>query len=73
MTYEKFLDCLEQELHDLMKNGEEIRRVEVLKNNSVRLDGFFYRMPYRKGRTDCICESLLSEKYGYDRYPGDCH
>ncbi len=23
MTYEKFLDCLEQELHDLMKNGEE--------------------------------------------------
>ena len=48
MTYEKFLDCLEQELHDLMKNGEEIRRVEVLKNNSVRLDGFSYRMPYRK-------------------------
>ena len=48
MTYEKFLDCLEQELLCHLREGEQIRRVEVLKNNSVRLDGFSYQMKNRK-------------------------
>lgn len=40
MTYEQFLDRLEQELCLLTGKGESIRRVRVLKNNGVKLDGF---------------------------------
>ncbi len=44
MSYEEFLDRLEQELLCEKKPEEEIRRVQILKNNGVRLDGFSCRI-----------------------------
>ena len=44
MTYEYFLLQLEEKLVDCLKGKESIRRVQVLKNNGVKLDGFSYRM-----------------------------
>ncbi len=40
MTYAQFLDILEQEICLLAEEEEHIQRVRVLKNNSVKLDGF---------------------------------
>lgn len=40
MTYEIFLDRLEQEILCRQKKEERIRRVRILKNNGVWLDGF---------------------------------
>lgn len=40
MTYGKFLDCLEQEILRRSREEEQIKRVQILKNNGLRLDGF---------------------------------
>lgn len=40
MTYRKFLDRLEQELLCKKDASERISRVQILKNNGVKLDGF---------------------------------
>ena len=48
MTYEEFLSGLEQELSLLAEEEEKIRRVQVLKNNGVKLDGFSCRTGGRK-------------------------
>lgn len=42
MTYAYFLMRLEQLLTDDLDTGEKVRRVQILKNNSVKLDGFSY-------------------------------
>lgn len=42
MTYAYFLMRLEQLLTDALDTGEKVRRVQILKNNSVKLDGFTY-------------------------------
>lgn len=42
MTYEYFLTRLEEKVRERQEEGETIRRVQVLKNNSVKLDGFSY-------------------------------
>lgn len=42
MTYEYFLTCLEQAVLEALREGESVRRVRVLKNNGVELDGFSY-------------------------------
>lgn len=44
MTYGRFLDRLEQEVLCRRKKGERIRKVRVLKNNGVWLDGFSYQV-----------------------------
>lgn len=43
MTYEYFLLQLEEKIHAYLEENETVRRVQVLKNNGVRLDGFCYR------------------------------
>lgn len=48
MTYDKFLDLLEEEIGNRLAPGESVRRVRVLKNNNVHLDGFSCMMPGRK-------------------------
>lgn len=48
MTYERFLNCLEQELLDQKEVSERIRRVQMLKNNGVKLDGFSYWIQERR-------------------------
>ena len=40
MTYEFFLTRLEEKIREWQEEGEKICRVQVLKNNSVKLDGF---------------------------------
>ncbi|MBR5509317.1 MAG: hypothetical protein IKV59_04630 [Lachnospiraceae bacterium] len=44
MTYEYFLLRLEERILDCLKEKESVRRVQVLKNNGVKLDGFCYRI-----------------------------
>ena len=48
MTYEMFLDCLEQAVQKEKRKDEEIRRVRILKNNGVYMDGFSSRLPGRR-------------------------
>lgn len=42
MTYKAFLDLLEQSVCRKLEKQEKIRRIEILKNNGVKLDGFSY-------------------------------
>lgn len=42
MTYEYFLMHLEQKILERLEKGEVVKRVQVLKNNGVELDGFSY-------------------------------
>lgn len=44
MTYAEFLDALELALYLELEIVENIHRVQVLKNNGVKLDGFSYEM-----------------------------
>lgn len=48
MTYEYFLAHLEEKIRDLQEAGEKISRIQVLKNNSVKLDGFSYSVEGHK-------------------------
>lgn len=43
MTYEVFLSLLEKTVSLKLKEKEEVRRIRILKNNGVKLDGFSYR------------------------------
>lgn len=43
MTYRTFLDLLEKSVCLKLKKQEKIRRIEILKNNGVKLDGFSYQ------------------------------
>lgn len=45
MTYEDFLNELEQSIQKKSHKGEKIHRIQVLKNNGLQLDGFSYRVP----------------------------
>lgn len=42
MTYEDYLTHLEKKILERQKEGEKVKRVQVLKNNGVKLDGFSY-------------------------------
>ena len=42
MTYEYFLDRLEQLIQEHKDADETVKRVRILKNNGVKLDGFSY-------------------------------
>lgn len=42
MTYEYFLMRLEEVIQERLEEGEIVRRVRILKNNHVELDGFSY-------------------------------
>lgn len=44
MTYAYFLMRLEQLITDALDTGEKVRRVQILKNNSVKMDGFSYHL-----------------------------
>lgn len=50
MKYEYFLMRLEQKVLERLKDGEEVRRVRILKNNGVELDGFSYYVEGRRER-----------------------
>ena len=50
MTYEFFLTRLEEKIREWQEEGEKICRVQVLKNNSVKLDGFSYCVEGHKER-----------------------
>lgn len=43
MTYKAFLDLLEESVCLKLTKKEKIRRIEILKNNGVKLDGFAYQ------------------------------
>lgn len=43
MTYESFLDMLEEFVREKLDGREELCRVRILKNNGIKLDGFSYR------------------------------
>lgn len=43
MTYETFLKRLEEAVRLKLEEQEEVRRIRILKNNGVKLDGFSYR------------------------------
>lgn len=43
MTYEFFLMQLEESIVKKLHKDESVKRVQVLKNNGIRLDGFCYR------------------------------
>lgn len=45
MTYESFLDMLEQKIGGMLRGEEKVRRIQILKNNGVKLDGFSYQVP----------------------------
>lgn len=42
MTYESYLVCLEEKILERATAKETVKRVRILKNNSVKLDGFSY-------------------------------
>jgi hypothetical protein len=48
MLYGSFLDCLEKEILHRSVSGEKIHRIQILKNNGVRLDGFSFQTEFRK-------------------------
>lgn len=45
MTYDEYLTHLETILQKKLQKDEDIRRIQVLKNNGLKLDGFSYRIP----------------------------
>ena len=45
MTYESFLDILERNICSMLSGEEQVRRIQILKNNGVKLDGFSYQIP----------------------------
>ena len=48
MLYEKFLDLLEEAVCRKLERQEKVRRVQILKNNGVKLDGFSYQTEGRR-------------------------
>ncbi|MBS6395713.1 MAG: AAA family ATPase [Clostridiales bacterium] len=42
MTYERFLAKLEESICTRIREEETVRRIQILKNNGVKLDGFSY-------------------------------
>ena len=48
MTYESFLDILERNICSMLSGEEQVRRIQILKNNGVKLDGFSYQIPDHK-------------------------
>ncbi len=64
MTYEHFLMRLEQCVMARTKDGEEIRQVQVLKNNGVRLDGFSYHMEGRREQPTVYVNQYYREGMG---------
>ena len=67
MTYEEYLTKLEQIILKKLHKGEDIRKIQVLKNNNLQLDGFSYRVPgHREQPTVYVNqyyeEDILDEK-----------
>ena len=67
MTYEEYLTKLEQIILKKLHKGEDIRKIQVLKNNNLQLDGFSYRVPgHREQPTVYVNqyyeENILDEK-----------
>lgn len=50
MTYETFLERLEQAVNQRLEEEEQVERVCVLKNNGLKLDGFSYAAEGRRER-----------------------
>jgi len=69
MQYEEFLEVLEKKLCPKLKEGEQIRRVQVLKNNGLKLDGFSYCVEGHKEQPTIYVnhyyrEDIADEEFG---------
>ncbi len=62
MTYEEFLDELEERVCRQLCEGETIRRIRVLKNNGVRLDGLSYQLGGHKERPTVYVDHYYQEE-----------
>ncbi|MDO4261685.1 MAG: DUF5688 family protein [Eubacteriales bacterium] len=64
MTYEAFLNGLEQSMKAKSTQEEHIRRVQVLKNNGVRLDGFACRTEGHREQPTVYVNQFYREEIG---------
>lgn len=68
MTYEDFLMRLEQNILERLKEGEVVKRVRVLKNNSVELDGFSYYVEGHRERPTVYVNHYYQERLSEDEF-----
>ena len=62
MTYDDFLICLEQKIQSCLQGRESVRRVRILKNNGVKLDGFSYYVEGHKERPTVYVNPYYEER-----------
>lgn len=67
MTYDHFLICLEQQIQDRLQGRESVRRVRILKNNGVELDGFSYYVEGHKERPTVYVNQYYEEETAKER------
>lgn len=70
MTYESFLDVLEQNIRSMLDGGESIRRVRILKNNGVKLDGFSYQIPGHREQPTVYVNQYYRKEMKTEELPG---
>ncbi len=62
MTYEDFLMHLEQKIMGKLEEGETVKRVRILKNNNVKLDGFSYCVEGHRERPTVYVNQYYQEE-----------
>lgn len=62
MTYEYFLVRLEQKILERLEEGEAVKKVRVLKNNGVELDGFSYYVEGHRERPTVYVNHYYQEE-----------
>ena len=62
MTYEYFLAYLEELMLKRLKTGESVQKVQILKNNGVKLDGFSYCIKGRRERPTVYVNQYYHEQ-----------
>ena len=67
MTYDDFLRCLEQKIQSCLQGRESVRRVRILKNNGVKLDGFSYYVEGHKERPTVYVNQYYEEEITQER------
>lgn len=66
MTYEYFVMRLEQKIMEGLRKGELVKRVRVLKNNGVELDGFSYYIEGHRERPTVYVNHYFHESLSED-------
>lgn len=62
MTYESYLNILEERLNGRLHGTESVCRVQVLKNNGVKLDGFSYHVEGHKEQPTVYVNNYYREE-----------